>query len=53
MSIEEHLNVQLDEIKKNGQPLEVAVKAANVLQEFFDCHDHLEVDDEKRLVIHE
>ena len=53
MSVEEHLGVKLDEIKRNGQPLEVATKASNVLQEFFDLHDHLEIDGDKRLVIRE
>ena len=53
MSMDDHLNIQLDEVKKNGQPLEVATKAANVLQEYFDRHDHLEIDSEKRLAIHE
>ena len=53
LNLEESLDLQLDEVKKNGLSMEVATKAADVLQEFFDRHDHLEIDDEKRLVIHE
>ena len=53
MNIEKFLQVSLDEIKTNGRPLEVATKSANVLQEYFDTHEHIEIDGEKRLVIHE
>lgn len=53
MSIEEHLNVKLDEIAENGQPLEVASKGSNVLQEYLSRHEHLEIDEKKRLIIRE
>lgn len=53
MNIEKFLQVSLDEIKTNGRPLEVATKSANVLQEYFDTHEHIEIDGEKRIVIHE
>lgn len=50
---EKFLQVSNDEIKANGRTLEVATKSANVLQEYLDRHEHLEIDNEKRLVIHE
>ncbi len=47
------LDIQHNEIEKNGKPLEVATNVVNVLQEFLSSHDHLEIDGEQRLVIHE
>jgi 5'-nucleotidase len=52
-SIGDFLDIQHNEIEKNGKPLEVATNVANVLQEFLSSHDHLEIDGEQRLVIHE
>ena len=51
MNMKENLNVEPDEVEKNGQSLEVATKCANVLQEYFKRHDHLELDGEQRIVI--
>ena len=53
MNIEENLGVPLAEVEKNGAAMEVATKAANVLQEFFNRHDHIEDDDSPRLVLHD
>ena len=52
-SIADFLDVRPDEIEKNGKPMEVATNGANVLQEYFNSHEHLEIDGEQRLVIHE
>ena len=51
MNMKENLDVEPDEAEKNGTAFEVATKCANVLQEYFKRHDHLEVDGERRLVI--
>ena len=52
-SIAEFLDVRPDEIEKNGRPQEVASDVMNVLREYFSSHEHLEIDGEQRLVIHE
>ena len=53
MNLEKFLNIPVDEVKANGRPMEVATKSANVLQEYLDPHEHIEIDGEKRLIIHE
>ena len=53
MSIGEYLKIRPEEIKENGRTLEVSTSVANVLEEYFVSHDHLEIDGEPRLVIHE
>ena len=52
-NIGEFLNIQPEEIKENGRTLEISTSVANVLEEYFISHDHLEIDGEPRLVIHE
>jgi 5'-nucleotidase len=51
MNMKENLDVEPEEAEKNGTAYEVATKCANVLQEYFKRHDHLEVDGDRRLVI--
>ncbi len=53
LSIGEFLGVSLDEIKKNGQPIEAATKCSNVLEEYFTSHELVKLDGEPRLIIHE
>jgi hypothetical protein len=52
-NIGEFLNIQPEEIKENGRTLEISTSVANVLEEYFSSHDHLEIDGEKRLIIRE
>ncbi len=52
-NIGEFLNIQPEEIKENGRTLEISTSVANVLEEYFISHDHLDIDDEPRLIIHE
>ena len=52
-NIGEFLTIQPEEIKENGRTLEVSTSVANLLEEYFISHDHLEIDGEPRLVIHE
>ena len=52
-NIGEFLHVQPEEIKENGKTLEISTSVANVLEEYFLSHEHLELDGEQRLVIHE
>ena len=53
MSIGEYLKIRPEEIKENGRTLEISTSVANVLEEYFVSHDHLEIDGEPRLIIHE
>ena len=53
MSIGQFLDIQPDEITKNGSPLEVATNSVHVLQEYFTRHEHLEIDGVRRLVVRE
>ena len=53
LSMGEFLNISLDEVAKNGQPLEVATKCPNVLEEYFTSHELVKLDGEPRLIIHE
>ena len=53
LSMGEFLNISLDEVKKNGQPLEVATKCPNVLEEYFTKNELVKLDGEPRLIIHE
>lgn len=53
LNINGYLNISHEDIEANGQPIEIAGKAASVLQDYFKTHEHLEFDGEKRLVIHE
>ena len=47
------LGISPEEIEKNGQPAELAVKAPNVLEEYFSNHDYIKLDGEPRLLIHD
>ena len=53
LNMNEFLGVSLEEIEKNGQPAELAVKAPNVLEEYFSNHDYIKLDGEPRLLIHD
>jgi hypothetical protein len=53
MSIGEYLKIRPEEIKENSRTLEISTSVANVLEEYFVSHDHLEIDGEPRLIIHE
>jgi hypothetical protein len=45
------LDLPLEEIEKNGRPIEVATKAPNILEEYFKDHESLKYDGEARLII--
>ena len=51
LSIEKFLNLPLEEIDKNGKPVEVATNSRNVLEEYFRSHKNIKLDDEARLII--
>ncbi len=53
LSIGEFLGIPREEIEKNGQPLEVATKCPNVLEEYFTSHELVKYDGEPRLIIRE
>lgn len=46
------LDLPLEEIEKNGRPIEVATKAPNVLEEYFKDHESIKLDGKARLIIH-
>ena len=52
-NIKEVLDLPLEDIRKNGRPIEVATKAPNILEEYFRDHENLKLDGEPRLVIHQ
>ena len=50
--MEKSLNIPLEEIEKNGPPVQLAMSAENVLEEFLSSHDFIKLDGEPRLIIH-
>ena len=51
-SLEQFFGISLEEAEENGDPSELASSAQNVLIEFFDAHNHIKLDEEQRLLIH-
>ena len=52
-SMESNFDLTLEEIGKNGKPMEIATNGPDVLEEYLNDHGKLKLDGEKRLVIHE
>ena len=52
-SIDHFLGISSEEAGKNGEPEELASSAQNVLKEYFDGHEYIKLDGEKRLLIHD
>ena len=50
-NIGDFLDIPLEEIEKNGRPVEVATKAPNILEEYFKDHESIKLDGEPRLII--
>ena len=50
-TMEENLNIRIEEIVQNGQPIQLAGDAANVLEEYLKSHTLTKKDEEPRLVI--
>ena len=50
-NIGDFLDLPLEEIEKNGRPVEVATNAPNILEEYFKDHDSIKLDGEPRLII--
>ncbi len=48
-----HGDFLAEEVEKSGAPAELASNAPNVLIEYFDSHDYIRPDKEKRLLIHD
>ena len=53
LNVGDYLDLETEEIEKNGKPEEAATRTPNVLQEYFSRHDPLKLDGEPRLIIHE
>ena len=53
LSMKEFLGVSIEEIEKNGPPIEVAINAQNVLKESLSSHDFIKSDGEHRFLIHD
>ena len=52
MSMQKNLDLPLEEVEKNKKGTQVAIEAPNVLEEYFISHPLIELDSERRLVIH-
>ena len=52
LSCQDFLGISIEEIEKNGCPIEIAINSQNVLQEFFSSNDYIKMDNEKRFLIH-
>jgi 5'-nucleotidase len=50
-SIEDYFGITLEEVRENGEPEELASSMQNVLIAYFDTHDFIKLDEEKRLFI--
>ena len=50
--IEQSLGIPVEEIEKNGQAVQLAGEAANVLEEYLSRQEFVKLDEEPRLVIH-
>ena len=53
LSMKDFMGISIEEIEKNGQPVEVAAKSQNVLQEYFSSRDYIKLDGEQRFLIHD
>ena len=50
-SLEEYFGITPEEVRKNGEPKELASSMQNVLIDYFDNHDYIKLEEEKRLLI--
>jgi hypothetical protein len=50
--MEDSMGIPTEEVEKNGAPVQLAMSAANVLEEYLKRHDFIKLDGEPRLVIH-
>lgn len=46
------LGIQVEEVEKNGPPVQLAGDGANVLEEYMMSHEFIKPDEEPRLIIH-
>ena len=51
LSMKEFLDLDFDEVKQNGHPIEAATQAPNVLEEYFTRHELVKLDGEPRIII--
>ena len=49
--MKEFLDLDFDEVKQNGHPIEAATQAPNVLEEYFTRHELVKLDGEPRIII--
>jgi 5'-nucleotidase len=52
INMEDSMGIPTEEVEKNGAPVQLAMSAANVLEEYLKRHDFIKLDGEPRLVIH-
>jgi 5'-nucleotidase len=50
-SKEDYFGITDEDVNEKGEPKELASSMQNVLQEYFDGHDYIKLEEEKRLVI--
>ena len=51
-SIEEYFGITQEEVLENGEPEEMTSSMQNVLIDYFDNHEFIKLEEEKRLLIH-
>jgi 5'-nucleotidase len=51
-SMEDYFGITPEEVRETGEPVELASSMQNVLIDYFDDHDFIKMDEEKRLLIH-
>ena len=50
-SLENYFGITPEEVSENGEPKELASSMQNVLIDYFDSHDYIKLEEEKRLLI--
>ncbi len=50
--METALGIPVEEVEKNGQPVQLAVEASNVLTEYMSSHEFIKLDAEPRFLLH-
>lgn len=50
-SMEKYFGITPEEVSENGEPKELASSMQNVLVDYFDNHDYIKLEEEKRLLI--
>ena len=50
--METSLGIPVEEVEKNGRPVQLAIEASNVLTEYLTSHEFIKLDGEQRFLLH-